>query len=148
MRQNDLLRKRHWLLNVLQVPMSEITDQTVEKHAECLPALKVLDVSNCLNISAKGIEALGRHCKLLVELKRNMPPPDLPQGLPSTQQQLRWWLKKRRWQSRTLGSASSLPSAGCCRPWTYSGCWNVRLEGDVVERCCGLKFWFQSMILR
>jgi hypothetical protein len=52
----------------------------VEKHAECLPALKVLDISNCLNISSKGMEALGRHCKLLVQLKRNIPPPDLPQG--------------------------------------------------------------------
>jgi hypothetical protein len=52
----------------------------VEKHVECLPALKVLDIRNCLNISSKGIEALGRHCKLLVQLKRNMPPPDLPQG--------------------------------------------------------------------
>ncbi|CAN6372078.1 unnamed protein product [Urochloa humidicola] len=56
--------------------MSEITDQTVEKHADCLTALKVLDISYCLNITSKGIEALGRHCTLLIQLKRNIPPPD------------------------------------------------------------------------
>ncbi|WVZ85865.1 hypothetical protein U9M48_032725 [Paspalum notatum var. saurae] len=48
------------LLNVLQIPMSVIIDQAVEKHADCLPALKVLDISNCLNITSRGIEALGR----------------------------------------------------------------------------------------
>lgn len=47
------------LLNVLQIPMSEISDQAVKKYAECLPALRVLDISNCLKISSSGIEALG-----------------------------------------------------------------------------------------
>ena len=54
--------------------MSDISDQAVEKYAECFPALRVLDISNCLKITSRGIEAIGRHCKSLVQLKRNMPP--------------------------------------------------------------------------
>ncbi|XP_008798492.1 F-box protein FBW2-like [Phoenix dactylifera] len=63
-------------LNILQIPMSEVTDQMVEKHAESLSALTVLDISNCLKITSKGIESLGKHCKSLIQLRRNMPPPD------------------------------------------------------------------------
>ncbi|EHA8587266.1 F-box protein FBW2-like [Cocos nucifera] len=63
-------------LNILQIPMSEVTDQMVEKHAQSLLALTVLDISYCLKITSKGIESLGKHCKSLIQLRRNMPPPE------------------------------------------------------------------------
>ncbi|CAN6248835.1 unnamed protein product [Urochloa humidicola] len=140
------------LLNVLQIPMSEITDQTVEKHAECLPALKVLDISYCLNITSKGIEAIGQHCKLLVQLKRNMPPPDPPQGnntaakvveeealavantMPVLEQlQLAYGLFSDLALNAILNKCPRL------RTLNILGCWNVRLEGDIEDRCFALE---------
>ncbi|CAN6241574.1 unnamed protein product [Urochloa humidicola] len=140
------------LLNVLQIPMSEITDQTVEKHAQCIPALKVLDISYCLNITSKGIEAIGRHCKLLVQLKRNMPPPDPPQGnntaakvveeealavantMPVLEQlQLAYGLFS------DLALNAILNKCPLLRTLNILGCWNVRLEGDIEDRCFALE---------
>ena len=148
-----LLLNRGKLLNVLRIPMSEITDQAVEKHAECFPALKVLDISNCLNITPKGIQALGRHCKLLVQLKRNMPPPDLPQGFNTAANKVV--------EEEALAVANTMPmleqlelayglfsdlalnailtKCQLLRTLDILGCWNVRLEGDIEERCCALE---------
>ncbi|CAN6235168.1 unnamed protein product [Urochloa humidicola] len=140
------------LLNVLQIPMSEITDQTMERHAECLPALKVLDISYCLNITSKGIEALGRHCKLLVQLKRNMPPPDPPQGYNTAAKVV---------EEEALAVANTMPvleqlqlayglfsdlalnailnKCPLLHTLNILGCWNVRLEGDIEDKCFALE---------
>ncbi|GFS32212.1 hypothetical protein Acr_00g0021400 [Actinidia rufa] len=48
----------------------------VEKHTELLGNITVLDISYCLKITFKGVEAFGKHCKSLTHLKRNMPPPE------------------------------------------------------------------------
>ncbi|KAF8714883.1 hypothetical protein HU200_027417 [Digitaria exilis] len=140
------------LLNVLQIPMSEITDQIVEKHAECLPALKVLDISYCLNITSRGIEALGQHCKLLAQLKRNMPPPEPPLGnnavakvveeeamavantMPKLEQ-----LELAYGLFSDLAVNAILNKCPLLRSLDILGCWNVRLDGDIEERCCALE---------
>ncbi|KAI3742892.1 hypothetical protein L1987_60590 [Smallanthus sonchifolius] len=57
---------------VLEMPMSDITDQMVLTHIKPLPNLTVLDVSHCLKITSKGIAAFGNQCKFLIHLKRNM----------------------------------------------------------------------------
>ncbi|XP_071708861.1 F-box protein FBW2-like [Rutidosis leptorrhynchoides] len=59
-------------LTVLQMPLSSICDEIVLNHIKSLPNLKELDISQCSNITAKGLEAFGSHCKSLVCLKRNM----------------------------------------------------------------------------
>ena len=64
-------------LKVLKIPMSEVTDNMVEKHAVSLANMTVLDISYCLKITCKGLEAFGKNCKALVHLRRNMPPPEL-----------------------------------------------------------------------
>lgn len=140
------------MLNVLQIPMSEVTDEAIEKYAECLPALRVLDISNCLKITSRGIEALGRHCKLLIQLKRNMPPPEPPQGNNAAAKVV---------QEEALAVANTMPmlqqlelayglfsdpaldavleKCPLLRTLDILGCWNVRLEGDIEERCCALE---------
>ncbi|KAL6838347.1 hypothetical protein ACP4OV_031851 [Aristida adscensionis] len=140
------------LLNVLQIPMSEVSDQAVLKHAECLPALRELDISNCLKITSRGIEALGQHCKLLVQLKRNMPPPEPPLGNNAAAKVV---------EDEALAVANTMPMleqlelayglfsdlalnailTKCPRLRTLNilGCWNVWLEGDIEERCCALE---------
>ena len=57
--------------------MSEVSDRIMEKHAESLATVTVLDVSYCSKITNKGLEAVGKSCKLLIQLKRNMPPMEL-----------------------------------------------------------------------
>ncbi|KAI3739738.1 hypothetical protein L2E82_30149 [Cichorium intybus] len=59
-------------LKVLEIPNSGITDYMILKHIKPLPNLTLLDISDCANITAKGIEAFGTHCKSLIHLKRNM----------------------------------------------------------------------------
>ncbi|KAI3974793.1 hypothetical protein MKX01_028053, partial [Papaver californicum] len=64
------------LLKVLQIPMSKVTDMMVQKHATSLANLIFLDISNCLQITCRGLEILGNNCKSLTSLRRNMSPPD------------------------------------------------------------------------
>uniref|UniRef100_A0A0A9GZ32 Uncharacterized protein n=1 Tax=Arundo donax TaxID=35708 RepID=A0A0A9GZ32_ARUDO len=132
--------------------MSEISDQAVEKHAECLPALTMLDISTCLKISSRQIEALGRHCKLLIQLKRNMPPPEPPLGNNTTakvveeealavvntmlmleQLELAYGLFS------DLALDTILTKCPLLRTLDILGCWNVRLEGDIEDRYCALE---------
>ncbi|KAL5704271.1 hypothetical protein ACHQM5_022721 [Ranunculus cassubicifolius] len=35
----------------------------------------MLDISSCMNITCKGVEALGKKCSSLVKFRRNMPSP-------------------------------------------------------------------------
>lgn len=56
------------------MPLSEVTDKMVVRHAESLATVTYLDISYCSKITSKGLEAFGKGCKSLVHLKRNMPP--------------------------------------------------------------------------
>ncbi|XWS14976.1 hypothetical protein CRYUN_Cryun35bG0054700 [Craigia yunnanensis] len=47
-------------------------DSIVEQTAGRLSAITFLDLSYCGNIGARALEAIGKHCKLLVSLCRNM----------------------------------------------------------------------------
>ncbi|MCL7035155.1 hypothetical protein MKW94_025349 [Papaver nudicaule] len=59
-------------LKVLQIPMSRVTDKMVEYHATSFSKLTFLDISNCLQVTCKGLEILGKNCKFLTTLRRNM----------------------------------------------------------------------------
>jgi hypothetical protein len=132
--------------------MSEISDQIVEKYAECFPALRVLDISNCLKITSRGIEAIGRHCKLLVQLKRNMPPPPPPKGnnaapivvedealaVANTMPMLKQ-LELPYGLFSDIGLDAILTKCPLLCTLNILGSLNVRLEGDIEDRCCALK---------
>uniref|UniRef100_A0ACD5UR04 Uncharacterized protein n=1 Tax=Avena sativa TaxID=4498 RepID=A0ACD5UR04_AVESA len=140
------------LLNVLQIPMSEVSDQAVEKYTECLPALRVLDISNCLKITPRGIEAIGRHCKSLDQLKRNMPPSLPPQGnnaapivvedealaIANTMPMLKR-LELAYGLFSDLGLDAILTKCPQLRTLDILGSLNVRLDGDIEDKCCALE---------
>ncbi|MFQ6642283.1 hypothetical protein Gotur_017153 [Gossypium turneri] len=63
-------------LQVLRLMYSKISDSIVEQTAPRLSTVTFLDLSYCPKIGAQGIEAIGKHCKLLVTLCRNMYSPD------------------------------------------------------------------------
>jgi hypothetical protein len=49
-----------------------VTDSSVTNLAAGCPKLRVLDFSDCYNISSQALEAVGLNCKSLVWLNRNM----------------------------------------------------------------------------
>jgi hypothetical protein len=58
---------------VLAIPSSsDTTDASIIKLAQNCPNLRELDLSDCYNISNEALEAVGRHCKSLAWLGRNM----------------------------------------------------------------------------
>lgn len=139
-------------LNILQIPMSEVTDQMLEKHVKSLSGLTVLDISYCLKITSKGIELLGKHCKSLIRLKRNMPPSECEWSLDGT-------ANAKVDESEALSVANTMPRleylelaygrfsdcgldailTTCCylRVLDIRGCWKVDIN-EVIERKCHL----------
>ncbi|KAG4194133.1 hypothetical protein ERO13_A06G034800v2 [Gossypium hirsutum] len=63
-------------LQVLRLPHGKISDSIVEQTTPRLSTVTFLDLSYCPKIGAQAIEAIGKHCKLLVTLCRNMHSPD------------------------------------------------------------------------
>ncbi|XP_072977031.1 F-box protein FBW2-like [Typha angustifolia] len=135
-------------LNVLQIPMSDVTDQIVEKYAEFLPHLTVLDISYCLKITSTGIEILGRHCKSLVQLRRNMPPPepcldndavakvdeDEAMAVANSMPKLEILeLAYGRFSDRGLDAI--LTKCTALHVLDIRGCWNAKVEGNVEQKC-------------
>ncbi|OMO95126.1 hypothetical protein CCACVL1_05567 [Corchorus capsularis] len=139
-------------LKVLEIPMSGVNDKIVEKSAESLANLTVLDISYCLKITHLGIEALGKSCKSLIELKRNMPPPELVSSAK---------VKASKLDDReAIAIADTMPLLqqlqlgfgdfgdngldailAKCKALTrldIQGCWNVKLDGDLEDRCLQL----------
>ena len=51
-----------------------MSDSIVEQTAGRLSTITFLDLSYCGKIGAPALEAIGKHCKLLVTLCRNMHP--------------------------------------------------------------------------
>lgn len=131
--------------------MSEISDQAVERYVEWLPALRVLDISYCLKITSRGMEAIGRRCKSLAQLKRNMPPQP-PQGnnaapkvvedealaVANTMPMLKQ-LELAYGLFSDVGLDAILTKCPLLRTLDILGSLNVRLDGDIEERCCALE---------
>lgn len=64
-------------LQTLRLPRSEISDSVVEQAAARFSSLTYLDLSYCKNIGGPALEAIGKHCKNLRVLCRNMHPFEL-----------------------------------------------------------------------
>ncbi|KAG5546262.1 hypothetical protein RHGRI_018437 [Rhododendron griersonianum] len=67
------LRSRGRCLKILQIPMSEVTDKMVEKHAESLTDISVSDIGYSLEITSKGLKSLAKRYESLSHLERKMP---------------------------------------------------------------------------
>ncbi|XP_077251571.1 F-box protein FBW2-like [Tasmannia lanceolata] len=135
-------------LKVLKIPMSHVTDRMVEKHAESLANLTVLDISYCLKITPKGLETVGKHCKSLVHLRRNMPPPEFQNGhdppahpaeegeamaVAETMPALRH-LEFGYGKFSDLGLNAILTKCKALHHLDIQGCWNVMSEGDIEQK--------------
>ncbi|KAJ0962391.1 hypothetical protein J5N97_030219 [Dioscorea zingiberensis] len=143
----------HWkLLNVMQIPMSLISNAVVESCVGSLSFLIVMDISYSLNINSKSIKSFVNNCKCLIHLRRNIPPTppeikfnhgnhtvsqvdeEVAMVVANTMPKLEQLeLANSRFSDHGLGAILTNYKALCILDIT--GCWNVRMDGDVGLRC-------------
>ncbi|XP_058097180.1 F-box protein FBW2-like [Magnolia sinica] len=137
-------------LKVLKIPMSQVIDKIVVEHAGSLSMLTVLDISYCVKITSKGLEALGKHCKSLIHLRRNMPPPEIELGSKAVEDEamavantmpglLHLELGYGLFSDHGLDAILTKCKALC--HLDIQGCWGVKMEGDLEERCERIMFF-------
>ncbi|XP_020701676.1 F-box protein FBW2-like [Dendrobium catenatum] len=143
-------------LRVLQIPMSEINDLTIQKSSGTLTALAVLDISYCKNITSKGILTLGKNCTSLVNLRRNMTPPEYEStqdngvaakinedealAIANTMEGIEQ-LELAFGRFSDHGLDAILSNCRALSSLDINGCWNVKLDGGVGMKCDALKFF-------
>ncbi|KAK8944123.1 F-box protein FBW2 [Platanthera zijinensis] len=141
-------------LKVLQIPMSDVNDLTLQKYSSFLRALTTLDISYCRRITSKGIEILGKCCMSLANLRRNMSPPQYEStpdngvaakineyealAVASTMFGIRE-LEMSFGRFSDYGLHAILTNCKELCSLDIRGCWNVQLEGNVGTRCDALK---------
>ncbi|KAI7727214.1 hypothetical protein M8C21_022509 [Ambrosia artemisiifolia] len=140
-------------LKVLQMPMTDITDQMVTKHIKPLPNLTVLDISHCVKITSKGLATFGHQCKSLLHLKRNMPafedqlPVDdsetkaIAETMPHLQQ-----IELCFGRFGDSGVSEILSKCKALTHLVIQGSWNVELNGDLAEICERLEHFHSPWI--
>lgn len=130
------------------MPRSEISDPIVEEVAGKLSNVTFLDVSYCVKIGARALEAFGKHCRALVGLKRVMHPVEVAEkvcqddeahAIASTMPNL----KHIEIAYLLLTNAGILDILSRCSDLRFldmRGCWDVKLkENFFKEKYSSLK---------
>lgn len=68
-------------LQTLRLPRSELNNTIIDKIAGKFCNITFLDLSYCCKVGAKGLETIGKNCKSLTRLSRNMHPLELENKL-------------------------------------------------------------------
>ncbi|EFJ20282.1 hypothetical protein SELMODRAFT_35457, partial [Selaginella moellendorffii] len=68
----DYIAKRGHGLKVLRIPFCQVTDGCIANIAPSLSRITHLDISGCTAISKTALAQIGRSCKSLARLDRNM----------------------------------------------------------------------------
>lgn len=133
-------------LQTLRLPRSEISDSVVEQAAARFSSLTYLDLSYCKNIGGPALEAIGKHCKNLRVLCRNMHPLELIDKLCQNDEAVAIAntmpkLKHLEIAYLLIGTEAVLNILMSCPELELldvRGCWNVKLD---VKKflLCGLK---------
>ncbi|ERM97330.1 hypothetical protein AMTRI_Chr04g183880 [Amborella trichopoda] len=134
-------------LRTLKLPVSEVSDAVVEEMASKLSSLTTLDISYCSKMGCKALEAIGRNCKSLVGLSRNMNPigweahtgnDEEAMAIATTMPRLKH-LEMFYGQLTETGLRAIY--AGCqeLEHLDVRGCHNLRIGGAVTDRRPGLR---------
>ncbi|XP_059318051.1 F-box protein FBW2 [Lycium ferocissimum] len=129
-------------LQMLRLPKSEIGDSVVERVAGMFSNITFLDVSYCIKIGAKALEAIGKHCKCLTGLRRTMHPLEVINKLSQDDEALAIAttmpnLKQLEIAYMLVGTKSIIEVLKNCRHLELldvRGCWNVNLDGNFVKK--------------
>ncbi|KAL6317139.1 hypothetical protein AAG906_029891 [Vitis piasezkii] len=123
-------------LQTLQLIRSEISDSLVEEIAGRFSTLTFLDVSCCNKMGSRALEAIGKNCKSLVGLCRNMHPlttagklsqDEEAHAIATTMPKL----KHLEMAYHLLSTKSVLEILSCCPELELldlRGCWHVELN--------------------
>ncbi|KAI4307416.1 hypothetical protein L6164_030608 [Bauhinia variegata] len=123
-------------LQTLRLPRSNMTDPIVEQIAGKFSMVSFLDVSYCIKISAHALEMIGKNCKLLEGLCRNMHPLDTAgkplqddeaYAIASTMPKLKH-LEMAYHLITTDGVLEILSSCQKLESLDLRGCWGVKLD--------------------
>ncbi|XP_007047900.2 PREDICTED: F-box protein FBW2 [Theobroma cacao] len=134
-------------LQTLRLPRSEISDAVVEQVAGKLSSVTFLDVSYCRNIGAPALEAIGKHCKSLMGLRRTMHPlevidkqsqDDEALAIATTMPKLKQ-LEMAYLLISTQGVLKILENCPKLELLDVRGCWNVKLDDNFVKKFSRLK---------
>ncbi|XP_030947751.1 F-box protein FBW2 [Quercus robur] len=137
----NFIAKNAGSLQTLRLPRSEMSDSIVEQIASRLSMITFLDVSYCGKIGARALEAIGKNCKLLVGLCRNLHPLDTAgkplqddeaYAIASTMPKLKHLEMAYHLISTTsvLKILSSCPELGFL---DLRGCWDVKLDDKFLK---------------
>ncbi|XP_075491528.1 F-box protein FBW2 [Primulina tabacum] len=134
-------------LGTLRLPRCEINNAIMEKAAAKLSLITVLDLSYCINIGARALEAVGKHCKFLTSLRRIMHPLEVIGKLSQDDEALAIAstmprLKHLEIAYLLVDTSSIIKVIENCKNLELldvRGCWNVNLEEKFVKRFPKLK---------
>ncbi|KAE8715797.1 hypothetical protein F3Y22_tig00110160pilonHSYRG00576 [Hibiscus syriacus] len=134
-------------LQTLRLPRSEISDSVVEQVAGRLSSVTFLDVSYCRNIGSLALEAIGKHCKLLMGLRRTMHPLEVVDKLSQDDEALAIATTMPKLKQlevaylliSTEGVLKILESCPDLELLDIRGCWNVKLDESFVNKLSRLK---------
>ncbi|WMV31090.1 hypothetical protein MTR67_024475 [Solanum verrucosum] len=134
-------------LQMLRLPKSEIGDSVVEQVVGMFTNITFLDVSYCLKIGARALEAIGKHCKCLTGLRRTMHPLEVIGKLSQDDEALAISstmpnLKQLEIAYMLVGTTSIievLQNCRCLELLDVRGCWNVNLDDDFMKTFHQLK---------
>lgn len=119
-----------------------MTDDVVEREAEKFSNVTSLDLSYCCKMGARALEAMGKKCRLLSSLRRNMHPYDT-ESKEMSQDEEAWAIASTMPKLKQLEIAYLLVETegvmeiiNKCRDLEFldvRGCWDVRIEHKEIE---------------
>ncbi|KAG8373384.1 hypothetical protein BUALT_Bualt11G0018800 [Buddleja alternifolia] len=134
-------------LRTLRLPRSEIHDPIVESVAGMLSNITSLDLSYSIQIGARALAAIGKHCKSLTTLRRIMHPLEVLEKLSqddealaiaSTMPRLKH-LEIAYFLVETSSIVEIIENCKHLELLDVRGCWNVNLDEKFVKRFPKLK---------
>ncbi|WCJ43493.1 F-box protein FBW2 [Euphorbia peplus] len=129
-------------LQKLQIPKSQISDSVVEQIAGKLSTLTCLDLSNCNEISASALEAIGKNCRFLLRLCRNvelsfsgdhLPADDEGLAIAATMPKLKHLEISYHLLMSTETMLKIIFSCSKLEYLNLTGCWDVKLDRNFLN---------------
>lgn len=128
-------------LQELMIPRSDICDSIVEQFVHKLTTITALDVSVCPDVGARALGAIGKHCKSLVTLRRNMHPINMENkvcqndeayAIANTMPRLKH-LEMAYMLVETEGVVEIMLKCPQLELFDLRGCWDVKLDEDFLK---------------
>lgn len=128
-------------LQTLRLPRCEIHDSTMVDIAGKFSTITVLDLSYCINIGARALEAIGSHCKSLTKLRRIMHPLEVVAKLSQDDEALAIatsmpGLKHLEIAYLLVDTLSIIEIVKNCKQLEFldiRGCWDVNLDEGFMK---------------